>query len=640
MKSLSVFSIIFFSFTVKAQILLPFEQNGKWGYINEKSEIVIPAQFEFAKPFYHEVAAVRKNGFYGFIDKHGTLVKEPEYEHTDGFMFKTRDSHPQFLETDVAVVFKDSMAFIINDQFEVIYNFSALDSKNLVGDFFNNELYFYLSSENNSESYILTLGLDSIIIPSIANFSQSGSLLGVNDEDENVLRIINLIDGSSSIYIPRSGYIAELNSSYIHEYSNLTTANWHYYHSLDGTLVDSIDSKTFDIPIEISWRNQGLIHGRDSNGYLTELVILGKDNITTYDTNVVFIFPTDRFGRGFTKHIDGMLRITMSGRETKIYTGQYISSGFNTEYVVVERESEILLIDTALNENSYPKNKANYFFHYIDENGYTKTYRNQDYGSSMTAIRHFVNLNSGFVSKTRFLKIFPFQPKIYFAVREDGTYCYLHVSGEEIEIPYSNLTHNLRISHQLNNHIILLDYARRNNSSHQRISSTGIELQSEYNTYAESISIQIDERLTTWEKDHNINAYQVSLINSSNDTFFLLPGIYSQLKTEIQAKDESGAWISLEKGIVNDRHMWPIEFLPHSKWTWTIPKFEGSFETEMRIVVYGLVKFSNESYIDKNVLRRLRSETFEIYSAPFPGSINPLQFSEEGIYVPYNYFQE
>lgn len=47
------------------------QSNGRWGFINERQEWVIPAKFEDAKEFKNGKAAAKLNGKWGFINKRG-----------------------------------------------------------------------------------------------------------------------------------------------------------------------------------------------------------------------------------------------------------------------------------------------------------------------------------------------------------------------------------------------------------------------------------------------------------------------------------------------------------------------------------------------------------------------------------------
>jgi hypothetical protein len=54
--------------------------NGKYGYINKRGKFVIEPQFDEAQFFYNDFAAVKLNGKYGFIDRKGNVIVKPEYD--------------------------------------------------------------------------------------------------------------------------------------------------------------------------------------------------------------------------------------------------------------------------------------------------------------------------------------------------------------------------------------------------------------------------------------------------------------------------------------------------------------------------------------------------------------------------------
>lgn len=72
----------------ESKALFPIKQNGKWGYINRKGEIIIKPQFLFVTlrdyHFNHawtgELEPVRfNNGLWGYIDKTGKTIIEPQF---------------------------------------------------------------------------------------------------------------------------------------------------------------------------------------------------------------------------------------------------------------------------------------------------------------------------------------------------------------------------------------------------------------------------------------------------------------------------------------------------------------------------------------------------------------------------------
>ncbi|MDB5267965.1 MAG: hypothetical protein JWP58_1005 [Hymenobacter sp.] len=60
--------------------LVPFRENGRWGYANASGQPVIPAQFTAASPFEKGQAVVAKDGAYGFVDEKGKEVVPAAYD--------------------------------------------------------------------------------------------------------------------------------------------------------------------------------------------------------------------------------------------------------------------------------------------------------------------------------------------------------------------------------------------------------------------------------------------------------------------------------------------------------------------------------------------------------------------------------
>jgi outer membrane protein assembly factor BamB len=65
--------------------LFPIKQYGKWGYINKKGDIVIEPQFDEADTFSEGSAPVRIGGKWGYINQTGIVVINPIYDEAGGF---------------------------------------------------------------------------------------------------------------------------------------------------------------------------------------------------------------------------------------------------------------------------------------------------------------------------------------------------------------------------------------------------------------------------------------------------------------------------------------------------------------------------------------------------------------------------
>ena len=66
---------------------LPILQDGKWGYIDKKGRIVIEPQLDvtYAGFFSDGLAAVNIGSKWGFINEKGDMVISPQYDGTGGF---------------------------------------------------------------------------------------------------------------------------------------------------------------------------------------------------------------------------------------------------------------------------------------------------------------------------------------------------------------------------------------------------------------------------------------------------------------------------------------------------------------------------------------------------------------------------
>ena len=61
--------------------------NGKWGYIDETGEFIINPQFEDAGLFADNgLAWIMVHGKYGYIDETGTIVINPQFDEARGFV--------------------------------------------------------------------------------------------------------------------------------------------------------------------------------------------------------------------------------------------------------------------------------------------------------------------------------------------------------------------------------------------------------------------------------------------------------------------------------------------------------------------------------------------------------------------------
>ena len=98
------------------QNLLAACTDGKWGYIDKTGSYVIEPQFDDAKPFSDNGLAVVKSGKqYGYIDKTGSYVVNPQFDSADSFS----DNDLAVVESGDRYGYIDKTgSYVINPQFD------------------------------------------------------------------------------------------------------------------------------------------------------------------------------------------------------------------------------------------------------------------------------------------------------------------------------------------------------------------------------------------------------------------------------------------------------------------------------------------------------------------------------------------
>ena len=71
--------------------------NGKWGFIDKTDNVVIPFNYDWADAFFEGLSMVCFNGKWGFIDKTGEVVIPLKYDHVLGFSHELPGSLHGFL---------------------------------------------------------------------------------------------------------------------------------------------------------------------------------------------------------------------------------------------------------------------------------------------------------------------------------------------------------------------------------------------------------------------------------------------------------------------------------------------------------------------------------------------------------------
>jgi len=68
-------------------MIVPFYNNGKWGFMDKDKNIIVCPKFEEAYPSTSDRYRIKIKGKYGFIDRSGKLVIKAKYDEADDFRY-------------------------------------------------------------------------------------------------------------------------------------------------------------------------------------------------------------------------------------------------------------------------------------------------------------------------------------------------------------------------------------------------------------------------------------------------------------------------------------------------------------------------------------------------------------------------
>jgi hypothetical protein len=116
-------SCSFFNSSEANMDLIPVELNGQWGYIDRDGNYVINPQFESADIFRGGVALVKANEKFGFIDEKGNYTCPPRFKDATGFFegiawVVEPDGPPTAIDKDGKTLFQIKDADIVSNYVE------------------------------------------------------------------------------------------------------------------------------------------------------------------------------------------------------------------------------------------------------------------------------------------------------------------------------------------------------------------------------------------------------------------------------------------------------------------------------------------------------------------------------------------
>ena len=122
--------------------LVPYQENGRWGYANASGTPVIKAQYQAVAPFEGGQAVVQQEGAFGLVDEAGKSLVAPAYDDIHGF----RGGYARVRVGDAYTFLEES-----GQEFDH-YFFNALDFAEGNAAVLDHRGWFYLSGPEAPDS--------------------------------------------------------------------------------------------------------------------------------------------------------------------------------------------------------------------------------------------------------------------------------------------------------------------------------------------------------------------------------------------------------------------------------------------------------------------------------------------------------
>ncbi|TNE28037.1 MAG: WG repeat-containing protein [Bacteroidetes bacterium] len=599
-------------YPVDAQVLLPFQDRGLWGYRNANTEWVIEPQYEFANFFSEGVAPVRMNGYYQYIDGSGIIVSSI-FEYASTF------------EHQRANVYVDGGWWIIDRNFNPINKEPYKSISSIDSNFF----------KGNSDSQIEIFNRDGKILVTCSSFQHvtSGKYRITTHEDSVPKQLLLFADGT---------YRIEVADEYDHQ--QLTWDSYLLY-SEDSTFCinqfgDTLFSFSqkeyhfpqvgaYQFPVSVYWMHDSL----------QGLWLSGLKGVMNSQGEFTPISSDWRYGgpmmgnRGFARIENGKYVLVNSFHEV-ISNMEYdeVASPLEREWNsaqplnsmvrkgqfwwVIDSEGELIhsYIDTLSDIHHYLySTKLNIGVFYSNNGCYAYHFSSDVLYGPFTRMYSVEELNGACVFLGPYEKVFFLE------------------SGEIVSADsfiQSNRSNPINI-------ISRLEFNFRETQSENRLDETKVDT---------GIQVLIDVDQWQWSVDSEYLGYQVWIVNNCPD-FRYIDRENQEFSMTIEALDiRDGLWKPIHgdsfKSVLSlDQQM----IYPHEKFSYVLPRMTGAMETSLRLRLDRVFRRGQnrkfESRVDTvggkevismtmliNSLSEKSPHYRPVYSNEIPVRINPQQF--------------
>lgn len=629
--------------------LYPIIENGLWGFINKSGDIIIEPQFPSAGQFSEGLVPVRLKGTYGYINEMGNFVIQPKfdvaYSFSQGQAKVFIDGKPYFISKNGKKTFehnfKDIFGFGENDFSIVKTNSGTYGVVNKVGKLVVDTMF--LRIHPFSDGLAVVFGLNHNPYP--------------DDETEESTYEIGVINSKGEFIVPYNTYkdISEFTNGYAKV--ELNVKNEKGWYDQQG-IIDRNGKLRFLIPSK-KWRFD---YGNDnfSEGLaIVDIYSVDPDTISVWGGNRRYTFKgvinTDgeivfsnnewdeitpfKYGRAFVQNTDeDWFLIDRKGQilnEQPYQDILYANYNGDPKYLLqnamqfVETEKGWGAIDTTGKFVIQPKD--------IDFNQHDMYWRGQIIFTEddiSTENEHysyqygFWNLSSGIVVNPQFhnINFADFTDDLVYVI-QDGRMGYIDHQGKFIWKEQN--------TEKQNEQLLNIDYMNRGYfyaSSPYKTELAGFggwggsgndfkKISNSKRFKKGKLNVLVSQNDTATYRE-TYSGMKLYVANTASDTLYF-DAQDSRLYLKIQAQDKNGEWKDIEylpsSWCGNSYHS--LFLPPNHNWEFVIPQYNGEFKTKFRAeLMYKKDKDQEEDDV--------------IHSNEYDGSINPGQFWRKTPYYP------
>lgn len=608
----------FHNFCQDANCLFSFSKDNRYGYINSKGKIIVPAQYYSASDFSEGLAAVRLKGTYGYINLKGQLIIPFIYDKAEPFVHGIAkvylDGKPYFINREGTKLFEHSYKCIepySDNNFAIVSTYADKQGViNKSGELIVDTVFKYINQFNNGiavvigfnknrfneeetgvidtrGNWIVEYGRHDFIDRFVNGYAKVSKL----DKDNKIQEGIINEKGQLLFVFPRDKIYQDYGNHFAQHLSPVTISE-------DGVL-----SKNY----------KGVVNNRG------ELLVSNPDwvEILCYSENRTFV--QDHGKQWWLIDMKGEKVLNQSFSDILTHWGdQGALVGFQNGKAFVRTKKgwgymdlsgEITLAPKKIRHKRFTSFESNVV---IFDNGSDK---------SLSGFWHLEN-NRIVSERFNFINRFDFNKELVYVSFKDSI-GYINHQGKVIWKGKPAILDRLNVDCMMYSVYYACSSPSKTNKKKERYigMNPAIEITPDHNFVYDSIQLIIDTtQVESWFK--SFKGYHLYVANTTNDTI-LTSTIDGKLYLTMQAQDQFGNWRSIEHFVQSDcGNSYRSEILlPNEYWKFLTPIYEGEFKTKLRAK---LIHIKTSRSLKENLI---------VYSNEIDTYINPGQFWHQDRYT-------